>query len=221
MTDESDSGVESRLRAADPVPADRPVLPDARLHELLETVMNTTSNSTPNNRHRPVRTAWLTAAAVLVVIVAPASVYLLAGRGTDDAQANTPSQPATAQSTPTPAKTTMKLAPPAADAQQSCPVFSVDVLKVMPTAFSGTVAKVGGGVVTLDVDHWYRGGNADQVLLSTPDPSATVALRGGAVSFALGDRYLISAAGGVVNDCDLSGTWSTSLELAFKQAFSG
>jgi hypothetical protein len=97
----------------------------------------------------------------------------------------------------------------------------VDILKVMPLAFAGTVTKVGDSTVILDVDHWYRGGNADQVLLTMPDSAATVALRGGAVLIAQGDRYLISAADGTVNDCDLSGKWSTELEKSFSQAFNG
>ena len=86
----------------------------------------------------------------------------------------------------------------------------------MPVALSGTATKVDDDGVTLDVDRWYAGGNADVVRLANYDVN-TVSLNGFAIE--PGSRYLITATDGTVNLCGFSGPWTEDLAAAFDGAF--
>jgi hypothetical protein len=70
--------------------------------------------------------------------------------------------------------------------------------------------------ITIDVDRWYRGGDADLVTIGIQD-SSTVALDG--VDFQEGERYLVTATNGVINGCGFSGPATPELEQAFEEAF--
>ena len=98
----------------------------------------------------------------------------------------------------------------------SCIRFDVKYLRDMPVAFAGTATQMDDDSVTLDVDQWYKGGDADVVRL-THYNRATVSLDG--FKFVRGDRYLITATEGTVNFCGYSGRWSQNLADAFQEAF--
>ncbi|MCI0543963.1 MAG: hypothetical protein L0Z49_05890 [Actinobacteria bacterium] len=104
------------------------------------------------------------------------------------------------------------------DPTASCIVFSVEELAKAPVAFEGTVVSSEDGVVTLDVDEWFRGGVSGQVILEAPE--GMEALIGG-IPFTAGDTYLITAYDGVVNYCGFSGPSTPELRAAFEAAFSG
>ncbi|HEX5615569.1 MAG TPA: hypothetical protein VFZ83_10505 [Acidimicrobiia bacterium] len=101
----------------------------------------------------------------------------------------------------------------------SCIEFSPDLLADVDAAFDGTVASVTDESVTLDVSTWFKGGAADQVVLSIASGAAQVSIDG--VAFEPGGRYLVSATAGNVNTCGLSGPHSPELEAAFRDAFPG
>jgi hypothetical protein len=85
-------------------------------------------------------------------------------------------------------------------------------------AFRGKVVDVSADSVTLDVASWYRGGGADQVVVSTagmPSP----ALDG--VTFEQGGDYLVTASDGQVGVCGMSGPWSAELEAIYRGWFPG
>jgi hypothetical protein len=202
MTDD----LERRLRAADP--ARRAPEPDgAWIPDLVETIMSTTQHHpAPSDVHRPRRLLGAVAAAAAVAALGLGGVALLG-------DAPGPAQP--------PA---LELALSGDAATMSCMTFSVDVLAAMPVAFSGTVTEVRDGTVVLDVDRWYRGGESpagpvDRVELSAPDGAAVALV--GAVEFAPGQRYLVSASEGTVSVCGFSGPWSPELAAAYEQAFGG
>ncbi len=88
----------------------------------------------------------------------------------------------------------------------------------MPVALAGTVTEVQPEQVTVDVDRWYRGGDADVVTIAVQSGNS-VALDG--VDFRQGERYLITATDGTVNGCGFSGPATPDLEQAFDQAFGG
>jgi hypothetical protein len=111
----------------------------------------------------------------------------------------------------------MTLMAPGSDTMSMCMMFDVETLKQAPVAFSGTVASVDDSGATLDVDHWYKGGEADQVVLEHEGSATQVALDG--VSFEKGKRYLVSATDGTVNICGYSGPWTEDLAAQFDQAF--
>ena len=79
------------------------------------------------------------------------------------------------------------------------------------------VAQVGEDGVTLEVDRWYKGGDADVVRLANYDVS-TVSLDG--FTFEEGNRYLVTATDGTVNFCGYSVPWNQERADAFEVAFS-
>ena len=114
--------------------------------------------------------------------------------------------------------TTLALSVAPSDVANSCIMFDVAYLAEMPVALAGTVTAIEPRRVTLEVDRWYRGGDADLVTIGVQDTNS-VALDG--VEFVEGERYLVTATNGVVNGCGFSGPATPELEQAFEQAFAG
>jgi hypothetical protein len=109
---------------------------------------------------------------------------------------------------------------PASDAASSCVPFDAGTLGGMPVAFAGTVTAADAAQVTLDVDRWFAGGDAEQVRLAVPDGQTSAALDG--VDFRAGERYLVTATDdGTVNGCGYSGPATADFEDAFDRAFGG
>jgi len=100
----------------------------------------------------------------------------------------------------------------------SCLPFDPAYLADMPLAFRGTATEVTGDVVTLKVDHWFRGGDAEEVVLRAPQ--GLEALIDG-IAFETDREYLISATDGQVNYCGFSGEVTPELEAGFEAAFEG
>ncbi len=98
----------------------------------------------------------------------------------------------------------------------SCIRFDVSILAEMPTAFAGTATAVDGAIVTLTVDHWYKGGDAATVVLQ--GSGTTPSLLNG-FQFEVGEHYLVSATDGNVNFCDYSGIATPDLTAAYEAAF--
>jgi len=204
MTDGPDDDLRARLSRLDPAAAGTPVDPatSPRARELMERA-TATFVETPapldelgdRRRRRP-----LLAAAAAVVV----GGSLLLGPG-DDGDPG-----------PRPADAPVALSLPPADVAGSCVVFDAQFLAEMPVAFAGTVTAVEEEQVTLEVDRWYRGGTADLVTVAVP-VNSSAALDG--VDFRAGERFLVSAAEGVVNGCGFSGPASAELEIAYRQAF--
>lgn len=197
MTDTHDAELRARLARLDPAPPSLPTVPftSPRAQELLERAMNA-----PTRTRRPV---LLAGAASIAVAAAVGGVLL------------TQSDPA-----PPSEPTTLALSVPGGDGgaiTSSCMPFDVALLKDMSPAFAGTVTEVADDSVTLDVDRWYAGGDADQVVVSQPGGATAVALDG--VAFEKGTRYLVTAEQGVVNGCGYSGEATPAFEQSFDQAF--
>ncbi len=105
------------------------------------------------------------------------------------------------------------------DAMASCMPFDVTILSGMSPAFAATATSVDEGSVTLTVDRWYAGGDAETVLLQQA-PESSAALIGG-FELAVGEQYLITAAEGNVNFCGYSGVATPEMTAAFETAFPG
>ena len=206
MTDIPDDDLRARLAGLDPAPAGVPVDPvtSPRARELVERAMSSTVQTpdTPSaadelsRRHRP----WLLAAAAAAVLAAVVG-WFLALRNGDNGRA-----------------TTLALELPPGDVAMSCVQFDVQFLREMPVALAGTVTALEPGQVSLDVDRWYRGGNADRVTIAVP-VNNSAALDG--VDVREGERYLLTATDGTVNGCGFSGPASAELESAYEAAFGG
>jgi hypothetical protein len=177
--------------------------------EIRERVMQTIEQSDTVEAGRPQRRTGLVVAAAASVAALAIGAAVFAGNNGSTSKK------------PDKAPTTLALAVPAGDggvSMNSCVMFDVNFLKEMPVAFAGTVTEIGAGSVTLDVDRWYKGGDADRVTVSNPD-NTSVALDG--VEFTDGGRFLVAATDGTVNGCGFSGPASAELERAYAEAFGG
>ncbi len=102
------------------------------------------------------------------------------------------------------------------DPTASCAVLSPDLLTDRDTAFAARAVAVSGGEVTLEVTHRYRGSVSEQVRVEQPgDPSS----EDGAAPLAAGTDYLLSADGGRLTGCGLSGPASPELQALYDTAF--
>lgn len=198
MTDDKSDDVERRLRNADPALAPHVYRPDgAFIDELTEATMTTTHLDTAR---RSRRIPLAVAAGTLSILGLGALAF-----GTLGTSEDAPGE-------------TIRLTLPSSTAASSCMVYSVDVLAGMPTAFSGEAVDVTDETVTVSVDTWYRGGDADTVVLAAP-PTDRVALDG-LEAFVEGERYLITASeDGAVNGCGYSAAWTSEGAADFDKAF--
>lgn len=157
-----------------------------------QTVEKKESSASPNR--------WLPAAAALVVVAGVAAALGLGGGA------------------PTTAAEPLALSAGVDDPMMMCIQFSVEELARMPLAFEGTVTSVDGATVELEVTNWFKGGDAERVVIEAP--TGMEALIGG-IPFDVGGDYLITAYDGTVNYCGFSGPATPDLRASFQAAFGG
>ncbi|HET7846302.1 MAG TPA: hypothetical protein VFL72_02345 [Acidimicrobiia bacterium] len=199
MTDE----LRNRLSRLDPMASDVPTEPvtTESSQQLLEEIMSTPNVEQPGSSGTPNKRPWIAAvAAAAVVIVAIGAVGLLSNDGSDPVAAGPP----------------LELNAGGEDPMAMCIQFSVEELAKAQVAFEGTVSSVDGDAVTLDVDTWYTGGDAAQVVLNAPQ--GLEALIDG-FAFEEGAQYLITAYDGNVNYCGFSAKSTPEMRAAFEEAF--
>ena len=146
----------------------------------------------------------MAAAAVLVIVGVGA--FALLGGGDD------PAVPSAKE--PPPSVMTLSARPPTT---AKCMVVSPAVLQQQEVAFDGTVHSISDGLVTLDVSHWYLGGDADQVIVQAPNADLQALVQ--AADFKIGQRYLVSATGGSVTVCGFTAPYSAELAAMYDEAF--
>lgn len=135
---------------------------------------------------------------------------LLAACGGDDSGTQDPeggSQPSTV-----PAAVELTL-PEAGTAK--CAMPSAEVLSQMDTAFEATVTSIDGDQVTLDVERWFTGGEADTVVVTQP----STAISEPVVVFEPDRTYLVSASDDVVSMCGFSAETNAELAAMYDDAF--
>lgn len=204
----NDDELIARLRGIDPAAA-APIDPvdGPRAAAFLEQIMNTPFNDPINPGHTPspaprrARHTWLWAGAGALVVAAAAVVGVLA-TGDDDQ----------------PVATSASYSLAAGDPMAMC--MRVDEYQPTPDVggFRGTVTAIEPGSVTLSVSTWYRGGDADQVVLTLADMPSP-ALDG--VEFTQGGDYLVGVLDGQVLICGISAPYSPELEALYDQWFAG
>jgi hypothetical protein len=214
MTESPDEALRTRLSRLDPAGPSVPVDPatSPRAAVLMERAMQSTDlapveHPTPQRRRRgPV--LWVAATAVAAAAVVLGVLFLGGTGSTGGSGGAQPDEPST-----------LALSLPPSNAATSCIQFDVTYLRDTQVAFGGTVTHIDAEQVTLDVDRWYKGGDADVVTLAQPDAHSSAALDG--VDFRAGERYLVTAYEGIVSGCGFSGPATPQLEDAFDQAFGG
>lgn len=152
---------------------------------------------------RTPRSRWLLgAAAAAVIAIAGLLVVTMSGDDNADVSAGPP----------------LELSLGAEDVMASCLPVDAEGIAAMPIAFAGTATAVDGELVTLEVDRWYTGGDAEIVQLrSTSGQAALIA----GFDVEVGEDYLISASDGAVSFCGFSGPATPELSALFDEAFAG
>ncbi len=174
--------------------------------------------STPGARPARTRVVALVVVVALVGLSAATVLgLLLSGRdagGTGAAEPAGSGDPAPAPA-PTPELTLVLPDAPAG----RCAAFSVEVLRGAEQAFAGRAVAVLDREAVLQVEHWYRGGDAAAVRLVTGDRQARATVEG--LEITEGGEYLISASDGVVIPCGFSAPWTQATARAYAEAFEG
>lgn len=191
-----DKELRNRIQKLDPMSSGvetRSVM-DESSRQMLEAIMEQPISGTTGDSGR--RMQWFFAAAA-VIAVALGSFAIFGGA---------------------PAGPPLRLALGDSNAISSCLPVEAGFLADMPVAFEGTATAVDGEVVTLAVDEWFVGGDAETVELVAQ--SGMQALIGG-IDFEVGTTYLVSAASGNVNFCGYSDVASPELRAIYDEAFPG
>lgn len=186
-----------RLASANPNPPTEPVDPpdSERAQALLEEIVSTTTTAPNRGGVTAGRTRLVGAVAAALALVMGGAA-LIGNLGSSDVP--------------------LVLAANGADAMASCLPFDEAILAEMSPAFAGTVIGLTESVATIEVDRWYAGEPAETVELRyTPGFEALI----GTPAMEIGQRYLITAAGGAVNGCGYSGIATPEYEAAFDRAF--
>jgi hypothetical protein len=199
MSDELRTHLKNLDPMAPSVPTEAATAPSSR--HRMERVMSTPTQERPQ---APVRTRkpWALTASVAAAALVIVGVASLLGNNA----LNPDLSPA------------VELSLGGGESLESCLAFDTATLATMPMAFEGTATAVDGDLVRLEVDRWYRGGDAAEVaLIGTAGLEALI----GGVGFEVGDEYLITATDGNVNYCGYSGEATPDLRAAFDEAFGG
>lgn len=219
-----DEQLRSRLADTDPVLDGIPVEPadSPSARTLLEAIMNTELDTRTDRDHgdapvlalAPRRKRWTLAALGTAAVGALAVAGAAIGGVFDGGEPNLADDPP-----PVEAPTVLELSGGDTDpAMMSCLAPDAGIVAQSPIAFRGVVDAVDADVVTITVDEWYQGGDADVVTITAP--LGMEALIGG-IAFEPGQPYLVSAYDGVVSYCGLSGPATPELQLMYDQAFPG
>jgi len=214
MTEPTDDDLRTRLSRIDPAGPDLPVdaASSPRARELLERTMQI-CDVIPDvdvPRSRPGRRpGWWVAGVAAVAAVVAAALFVLGGGGGSPV----PNGPGGSPGEDDP--TILALSVPSSEPSR-CRALDVAVLRTMEVAFEGTVTASGGGQATLEVEHWFRGGDPDRVTIDVPEGRTSEAL---GIEFRSGERYLVTATDGTVHGCGYSGPATRELETTFAEAF--
>ena len=193
-----------RLRAADPMRADE--VPDAslarvsaRIQEHVMTDIQHTSTSAQSRR--PV---------VLFGGLALAGAFALAIAFGSGFGVQAPAGPVAANPTPS--------SDPGSGGggMASCIVYDPAILPTFDIVFDGTVTAVNGDQVTFDVNEGWKGADGSITLTA---PMAEIALTGPMPDFAVGGRYLVTAAGSNINSCGYTLDYDASTAADWAAAF--
>lgn len=211
-----DEQLRSRLAASDPMLDGIPVEPadTASARNLLEAIMSTDTHDTDTSTDtsvlslEPRRKRWSLAALGTAAVGALALAGAAIGGVFDGGEPNLADEP-----------TVLELSGGETDPMMmSCLPMEPWIIAESPVAFRGVVDTVAGDTVTITVDEWYRGGDADVVTITAP--LGMEALIGG-IAFEPGQPYLVSAYDGVVSYCGMSGPATAELQQMYDQAFPG
>ena len=100
----------------------------------------------------------------------------------------------------------------------SCIRYDPALLPTFEVVFDGTVASIDGDQVTFQVNQGWKAASGS-ITLTAPDRGA-VSMLGPSPDFAVGSRYLVTAAGGNVNGCGYTLEYDAAEAASWAAAFS-
>lgn len=98
-----------------------------------------------------------------------------------------------------------------------CIAYDTALLKTFDVVFDGTVTSIDGDQITFTVNEAFKGPDST-VTLTNPDGNS-IALNG-AIDFAAGERYLVSASEGNISSCGFTLPYDADETAAWKAALS-
>lgn len=101
----------------------------------------------------------------------------------------------------------------------TCIRFDLEILAQQEFAFDGTVTGIDGESATFDVGTWYRGSGDPSVTLTQVGQGDGAVMEGILVDFQVGNRYLVSGAGGIITGCGYSQAWDASTAADWATVF--
>lgn len=122
---------------------------------------------------------------------------------------------------PTPSPSDGGISGGAGGGNASCIRFDLELLAQQEFAFDGSVTGIDGESVTFDVGKWYRGSSDASVTLTQVGQGEGAVMEGILVDFQVGNRYLVSGAGGVITGCGYSQAWDAAAAADWESAFGG
>lgn len=204
MTQLNGSDPLDRLQAADPVRADG--VPDASLARVSARVQEHIMSDTRYNPDvKPTRGPL-----ALVGGLALAGAFALAivfGSGLGAAPSPSSDPVANVPASENPA---------AGGGMASCLVYDPATLPTFDVVFDGTVSAIDGDQVTFDVNEGWKGAEGS---ITLTNPNVDAALVGPMPEFAVGGRYLVSAAGSTMNACNYTLDYAEDAAAEWAAAF--
>ena len=216
-----------RIARLDPVTSDATIQsvtsPGAKA--LLEDIMNTPLSSDTQPTTTQTNRPWWISAGVAAAVIAVVTIGVAALNRNDDeptiaepSVTESDSSDSSATSEPAGKLKVLELSAGSEDVMASCLRLDPAMVAMSQVAFRGTGASVEGEIVTLTIDHWYVGGDAQVATLVAP--AGMQALIGG-IAFEPGKSYIVAAYDGVVSYCGLTGEATPELEAIYAEAFPG
>jgi hypothetical protein len=191
-----------RLRAADPIRADE--VPDASLARVSARIQE---HIVTDIQHTSTAASWRRPFALVGGLAAAGALALAIALGSGlGVQA-----PGGVGSNPTDN-------PGAGGGVASCLAYDPASLPNFDIVFDGTVTAVNGDKVTFDVNNGWKGVDGSVTLTA---PQVDVALTGPAPDFAVGGRYLVTAAGSTINACGYTLDYDAAAAADWAAAFPG
>jgi hypothetical protein len=197
----NDDELLAQLKATDPALISKAPRPD--VPRLVEATMNTTTPTAVTTEKTAPRRRLVPALAFTALLLVGGGIAWGPGQGADG---DTQDKPALA--------ITLRLQSGGAAVRCAAPTF--ESLRQNELAFEGTVTAKKGDSVSLEVDHWYRApaDRSTTTVRLTQDESHSEA-----VSFQVGEHYLVTAENGTVPICGGTTVATDETRGWFRHAF--
>jgi len=101
-------------------------------------------------------------------------------------------------------------------------MYDISTVTGRDVAFDGTIVAIDGGLVTFEVEEWFKGGEGDTITLdATGLTGEETSISIGGPGMVQGGRYLVSGSDGFVWACGFTMTYDTEIARQWAEVFGG